>query len=75
MGLILPFVEFGHMLYVVKSKEFQIKKFCVCYTPDISDYHMTASELCAWDIPFFSVHSYEDRVNVQCLQFFDVTHS
>lgn len=75
MGLILLFVEFGHRLYVVKYKEFQIKKFCVCYTPGISDYHMTASELCAWDIPFFIVHSYVDRVNVQYLRLFDVTHS
>lgn len=75
MGLILLFVEFVHMLYVVKNKEFQIKRFCVCYTTGISDYHMTVSELCAWDIPFLSVHSYVDRVNVQCLRLFDVTHS
>lgn len=75
MGLILLFVQFGHMLYIVKNKEFQIKKFCVCYTPGISEYHMTASELCAWDIPFVSVHNYVVRVNVQCLQLFHVTHS
>lgn len=75
MGLILLFVEFGHMLYFVKNKEFQIKKFFVCYTLGISDYCMTASELCAWDIPFFSVHSYVDRVNVQCPRLFDLTHS
>jgi len=68
VGLILLFVQFVHMLYIVKNKEFQIKKFYVCYTRSISDYHMTASELCAWDIPFFSVHTYVVRVNVQCLQ-------